>query len=103
MNEEQLHEKIQNRYKEESKQTCSLSCGSTLDKLEIREGESILDLGCGRGTDTIQAAKLAGSNGIAAGLDLTEEMVAQAMNYAEEIKINNAVFIQGDIEALPFK
>jgi arsenite methyltransferase len=33
-----------------------LSCGSNLDFLKITPGENILDLGCGRGNETIQAA-----------------------------------------------
>lgn len=103
MNENQLHEEIIGRYKEESGQCCSLGCGSTLDEIKVRKGESILDLGCGRGEDTIEAARLAGPEGMAVGLDLTEAMIEKAIDAATQKSVKNAVFAQGDIEKLPFK
>jgi len=103
INENQLHEKITDRYTGESTQSCSLSCGSTLDELEVKQGEVILDLGCGRGEDTIGAARLAGPKGKAIGLDLTEAMIKQATDGAMGEKIRNITFIQGDIENLPFE
>ncbi|MBK5245985.1 MAG: methyltransferase domain-containing protein [Peptostreptococcaceae bacterium] len=97
-----LHEKIISRYENESSQNCSLSCGSTLDELNIKQGEYILDLGCGRGTDTIHAAKSAGKGGAAVGLDLTEAMIEIAKSNAAKEKVNNAIFVKGEIENLPF-
>lgn len=103
MNENQLHEKIVDRYGAESEQCCSLSCGSTLEELKIQKGESILDLGCGRGEDTIEAARLAGSDGMAVGLDLTDAMIEKAIGLATRKGVRNALFAQGDIEKLPFR
>ena len=103
ISESQLQEKIRNRYDGESTQSCSLSCGSTLDELEVKPGEDILDLGCGRGADTVEAARLAGTKGMAIGLDLTETMIKQAIDYATKEKIRNVAFTLGNIEKLPFK
>jgi len=103
INESQLHEKIKNRYQGESLQSCSLSCGSTLDELKVRPGEEILDLGCGRGEDTVEAAKLTGPEGMVIGLDITEAMVKQAIDHAVNAGIRNVAFTLGDIENLPFK
>lgn len=103
MDEKQLHERINDRYEAESGQCCTLSCGSTLDEIGIRKGESILDLGCGRGEDTIEAARLAGPEGMAVGLDLTEAMIEKAIALATQKRVRNAVFAQGDIEKLPFR
>ncbi|MCL5069665.1 MAG: methyltransferase domain-containing protein, partial [Actinobacteria bacterium] len=94
---------IQQRYSEESKNTCNLSCGSNLDLLEIEEGENILDLGCGRGIETMQAAMLTGQGGSAAGLDITQAMVDEALAVSEGVGIGNTRFITGDIESLPFE
>lgn len=69
---EEIQHVIQERYQQESFSCSDLSCGSTLDHLQIREGERILDLGCGRGEDTLVAAKQVGRTGTAVGLDLTE-------------------------------
>jgi len=100
--ESQLHQGIVDRYEEEAASCCTLGCGSTLDALEISPGERILDLGCGRGEDTLQAAHLVGPGGLSTGLDLTAAMVAKARENGAAACISNAVFVQGDIEDLPF-
>jgi arsenite methyltransferase len=93
---------IQSRYTKESSSSCTLGCGSNLDYLKITSGESILDLGCGRGNETIQAALLTGPEGKATGLDITQAMIVAACVNAKEANIINASFILGDIENLPF-
>ncbi len=100
--ETQLHQEIQGRYETEATSCCSLGCGNTLEALSIATGENILDLGCGRGEETLQAACLTGPHGLVTGLDLTEAMVAMARENAKTAGIANAEFVQGDIEALPF-
>lgn len=95
--------KINERYSKESDGACNLSCGNNLDTLQIRPGESILDLGCGRGEETIKAAMLTGPDGFAVGLDITKAMIDAALNNAERIGIDNAKFIFGDIEDLPYE
>lgn len=98
----QLHDEIQDRYETEAVSCCTLGCGSTLDALAIAQGEKILDLGCGRGEETLEAAVLAGPLGLATGLDLTAAMVAKAKENVAQRDMTNAVFVQGDIENLPF-
>lgn len=100
--ETKLYKEIQGRYEDEAASCCSLGCGSTLDSLEILPSERILDLGCGRGEETLQAAELVGPKGMATGLDLTNAMVVKAKENATAMGISNAVFVQGDIEDLPF-
>ena len=100
--ETQLHQEIQDRYEAEATSCCSLGCGSTLDALGISPEEKILDLGCGRGEETLQAAQMVGHKGLATGLDLTEAMVTKARENAINTAATNATFVQGDIEVLPF-
>lgn len=95
--------KIQSRYARESTGNSNLSCGGNIDFLKIEPGESILDLGCGRGIETIEAAMLTGPGGKAAGLDITQAMIDTAHLNAEGIGISNVWFIKGDIESLPFE
>lgn len=97
-----VSEKIQKRYSVESTQGNNLSCGGNIDFLEIKPGEKILDLGCGRGRETFQAAELVGTIGSAYGLDLTQAMVDVANKYASENGVKNTFFIKGSIEALPY-
>lgn len=93
---------IQSRYTKESSSSCDLGCGSNLDFLKIMPGENVLDLGCGRGNETIQATMQTGPEGKAVGLDITQAMIDAAHLNAEGIGVSNVWFIKGDIENLPF-
>ena len=56
----------------------SLSCGAALDLAAPAPGETVVDLGCGRGRDVLRAAALVGPTGLAVGVDLSEAMLAEA-------------------------
>ncbi len=56
----------------------SLGCGNPTAVAELREGETVLDLGSGGGIDVILSAKRVGPTGTAYGLDMTDEMLALA-------------------------
>lgn len=101
-NKKEINEKIMTRYEEESSSSCTLGCGNTLENLNVEKGEIILDLGCGRGEDTILISKMTGATGKAVGLDLTKEMIQVANEKAMSENIANVNFVQGDIEMLPF-
>ena len=79
----------------------SLGCGNPTAVAELREGETVLDLGSGGGIDVILSAKRVGPSGRAYGLDMTDEMLALAQRNAEEAGIDNAVFVKGVIEEIP--
>src|SRR5213592_4622133 len=49
----------------------SLGCGNPTAVAELREGETVLDLGSGGGIDVILSAKRVGPTGVAYGLDMT--------------------------------
>jgi arsenite methyltransferase len=79
----------------------SLGCGNPVAVAELNEGETVLDLGSGRGLDVIQSAKRVGPDGIAFGLDMTDEMLEVARRNAAEAGVQNAVFLKGLIEEVP--
>ena len=79
----------------------SLGCGNPTAVAELREGETVLDLGSGGGIDVILSAKRVGETGLAYGLDMTDEMLALARRNAEEAGARNAIFLKGVIEAIP--
>jgi SAM-dependent methyltransferase len=68
---------------------------------EPQPGQTVLDLGCGAGLDTLLAARRVGTSGKVIGLDMTPEMVAKAGKYAESLGLMNVEFVMGEIEALP--
>jgi SAM-dependent methyltransferase len=79
----------------------SLGCGNPTAVAELREGETVLDLGSGGGIDVILSAKRVGPTGRAFGLDMTDEMLALARRNADEARIDNAIFLKGEIENVP--
>jgi arsenite methyltransferase len=79
----------------------SLGCGNPTAVAELREGETVLDLGSGGGIDVILSARRVGVTGRAYGLDMTDEMLALAQRNAAEAGVRNAVFLRGEIEHVP--
>jgi arsenite methyltransferase len=79
----------------------SLGCGNPTAVAELREGESVLDLGSGGGIDVILSAKRVGPTGLVYGLDMTDEMLALARRNAADAGITNAIFLKGLIEQIP--
>jgi arsenite methyltransferase len=68
---------------------------------EIPSGATVLDLGCGAGTDTLIAAERAGPSGQVLGLDFSPTMLARARRAASEVSLVNVSFYQAAAEALP--
>jgi arsenite methyltransferase len=79
----------------------SLGCGNPTAVAELREGETVLDLGSGGGIDVILSARRVGETGVAFGLDMTDEMLALARKNAAEAGVRNAIFLKGMIEEIP--
>jgi SAM-dependent methyltransferase len=79
----------------------SLGCGNPTAVAELREGETVLDLGSGGGIDVILSARRVGADGLAFGLDMTDEMLALARRNAADAGIRNAIFLRGEIEDVP--
>lgn len=69
--------------------------------LKLTGGENVLDLGCGLGDDTFEIARLVGSQGRAVGVDVSENMIAEARRRAEQRWVN-VEFEVGDAQALRF-
>jgi SAM-dependent methyltransferase len=79
----------------------SLGCGNPTALAELREGETVLDLGSGGGIDVLLSARRVGPTGKAYGLDMTDEMLALARRNAREANATNVEFLKGEIEAIP--
>ncbi len=79
----------------------SLGCGNPTLIADIREGETVLDLGSGGGIDVLLSAKRAGRTGKAIGLDMTDEMLTLARANAAKAGATNVEFVKGYIEDIP--
>ena len=76
-------------------------CGNPTALADLREGETVLDVGSGGGIDAFLAAKKVSPKGKVIGVDMTEEMVQLAKENAERMKAENVEFRLGEIENLP--
>jgi SAM-dependent methyltransferase len=79
----------------------SLGCGVPTAVADLREGETVLDLGSGAGADVLISAKRVGPTGRAIGLDMTDEMLALARANARQAGATNVEWLQGHIEDIP--
>jgi arsenite methyltransferase len=68
----------------------------------IHEGESVLDIGCGGGVDTLVAAIMAGPTGKAVGIDMIPEMLERAKKNLQATSLKNVTFRECSAEDLPF-
>ena len=67
----------------------------------IEEGATVLDLGCGAGTDLLIAAQMVGPAGNAIGVDMTASMLKRARESARAMGLDNVELREGLIESLP--
>jgi ubiquinone/menaquinone biosynthesis C-methylase UbiE len=79
----------------------SLGCGNPVAVAELREGETVLDLGSGGGIDVLLSARRVGPQGKAYGLDMTDEMLELARANAGKAGVGNVTFLKGEMEAIP--
>lgn len=80
-----------------------LGCGNPTALAEIKEGETVLDLGSGGGIDVFLAANKVGEQGKVIGVDMTKKMVETAVKTAEAGGYGNVDFKLGEIEDLPIE
>ena len=79
----------------------SLGCGNPTALIDLREGETVLDLGSGGGIDVLLSAKRVGPTGKAYGLDMTDDMLALARQNQRQAGAVNVEFLKGEIENIP--
>ena len=79
----------------------SLGCGNPTALAELHEGDVVLDLGSGGGIDVLLSAKRVGPTGKAYGLDMTDEMLALALENKARAGATNVEFLKGHIESIP--
>ncbi|EAL18356.1 hypothetical protein CNBJ2790 [Cryptococcus deneoformans B-3501A] len=74
-----------------------VSCGNPLTIAGLKEGETVVDLGCGGGFDVFQAARKVGVKGLVIGVDLSDDMLARARANAEKSSTTNVKFVKTPI------
>jgi SAM-dependent methyltransferase len=79
----------------------SLGCGNPTALADLKEGETVLDLGSGGGIDVLLSARRLGPSGKAYGLDMTDDMLALARENQRKAGATNVEFLKGEIEHIP--
>ncbi|MFY9971319.1 MAG: arsenite methyltransferase [Roseiarcus sp.] len=79
----------------------SLGCGNPTALAELKEGETVLDLGSGGGIDVLLSGRRVGPSGKAYGLDMTDDMLSLARENQRKAGAENVEFLKGEIEHIP--
>jgi SAM-dependent methyltransferase len=72
--------------------------GDLVERVGVKDGETVLDVACGTGNATIPAAQAGGQ---ATGLDITPELLESARGRAADAGVE-IEWVEGDAEELPF-
>jgi len=75
-----------------------VGCGAPLNFADLKEGETVVDLGSGAGVDAFLASKQVMNRGKVIGIDFTDDMLLKATSAAKEHGFNNVEFRKGYIE-----
>ena len=73
-----------------------------LDADLIAPDDAVLDVGCGTGKSTRDAARIT-SQGSVLGVDLSATMLGRAREQAEAAGLTNVTYVQGDAQVHPFE
>ncbi len=80
-----------------------LGCGVPTEFAQIREGDTVVDLGSGAGNDAFVARAIVGEQGHVIGVHMTPPMIAKARANTEKLGFTNVEFRLGEIEQLPIE
>ena len=75
-----------------------VGCGAPINFAELKEGETVVDLGSGAGIDVFLASKKMHNTGKVIGIDFTDEMLSKAKDASLQNGFRNVKFKKGDIE-----
>ncbi len=73
----------------------------TIDLANIKPGDSVLEIGCGTGTLTLEAKRKSGPSGKVCGIDIIPGMVERSQQKATQANLDVA-FQLGSIDNIPF-
>ncbi len=75
-----------------------VGCGAPIKFADLKEGETVVDLGSGAGIDAFLSANKVSKSGKVIGIDMTDQMLDKARKNAKESNYTNVEFRKGDIE-----
>ena len=79
----------------------ALGVANHLRHADIRPGQTVLDIGCGGGIDTVLAAQRTGPAGRVIALDFLPEMLERTRAAVDAAGLGNVTPIEGEMESIP--
>jgi SAM-dependent methyltransferase len=71
--------------------------------LALSPGDGVLDVACGTGNFSRDFARSVGPEGLVVGIDVSETMLARAVEDTARAGLDNAAYVRGDAQNLPFR
>jgi ubiquinone/menaquinone biosynthesis C-methylase UbiE len=81
----------------------TLHSAKIFPSLDVREGDRVVDAGCGFGDTAIQLARLVGPAGSVLAVDCCDGFLAYGRQDAKAAGISNVTFLEADVQSYPFK
>ncbi len=85
----------------EAEADLGVGCGLPTEYANIKEGNTVVDLGSGAGNDCFIARAEVGDSGRIIGIDFSPQMIEKAWKNASKRAYTNVEFLEGDIENMP--
>ena len=76
---------------------------AAMDACDIQPGHTVLDVGCGSGTTTIEIARRIGAEGRVLGIDISTPMLDIGRARLEALEIDGVTFENKDVATYPFE
>ncbi len=71
---------------------------AAMSRLDLTDGQHVLDIGCGSGPTTLELARRVAPGGVATGADIAASMVAAAERRAEAAGVTNVRYVTADAQ-----
>jgi ubiquinone/menaquinone biosynthesis C-methylase UbiE len=81
----------------------SVELQNAIDRVDLKPGDTVVDLACGQGNFSVEFAKRVGPEGLVIGIDVSSAMLGRAVQRRARTGVENLLLIRGDALDLPLQ